>query len=247
MAALTAVATRFTMKRLAFAQETATISRCFGSVCLKTPSYDESNILVMQNRGGPILHMPRSMSSESGGVLDKIKDKMDERADRKQREKISETYLRMANAEVWTLNAFIADLDSMVSSMGWRQYVPGMGDTKQVEQVKKIQKAVKAVQKELGGEKTPEDIATMSKIDKLKVSVNQGVPVDDVESVVKQFTTMGLMQRLLRHLKLNGKPIPKTESGMRRLMQTDLKHVLTKEEKRAMKKSQARESKNQFY
>lgn len=53
--------------------------------------------------------------------------------------------------------------------------------------------------------------------------------------MIQQFRTMELMHRVLRYRKINGKPLPTDEAGMRAIMMEDAQNVLTSQEKKEMR------------
>ena len=107
-------------------------------------------------------------SSQSRGILDKLKDKMEERSDRKQKESMSSMYLTMANAEVWNLQSFSADVDSKISSLGWKRFIPGLSGSKQLEEAKSLQKKIHTVMAEVGGDKTSEELSELNEKEKVR-------------------------------------------------------------------------------
>ena len=59
--------------------------------------------------------------------------------------------------------------------------------------------------------------------------------LQDINGLITQFESTDMMHRLLRYRLEQGKPIPQSEAESKKMMQEDLKHVLTKDEFREMR------------
>ena len=77
-------------------------------------------------------------------------------------------YLTMANAEVWNLQSFSADVDSKISSLGWKRFIPGLSGSKQLEEAKSLQKKIHTVMAEVGGDKTSEELSELNEKEKVR-------------------------------------------------------------------------------
>jgi len=77
-------------------------------------------------------------------------------------------------------------------------------------------------------------------VSQLQICVKGKITRADVDMLISQFRNMELMHRVLKYRKLVGKNIPKDESAMKLAMQEDVPKVMTKNEKRDMRKEYAK-------
>jgi len=75
---------------------------------------------------------------------------------------------------------------------------------------------------------------------KLKISINSGKTVEEINLLVQQFKTMDIMHRVLKYRKTNGKSIPKDEKSLQSVLELDAKKVLTKKEKKMVLETNAK-------
>jgi hypothetical protein len=115
-----------------------------------------------------IQHSCLSTTAESKGPWGWITSKIGEREKSKQEEQLREQIKRMADSERWTLKDFGNDLDKSLT--GWRMHVPGLKDTKEIQQAKTAQGVVKAFIEEAGEDASCEDIRKLGRTEKVRVS-----------------------------------------------------------------------------
>ncbi|KAL7467396.1 hypothetical protein ACHAXS_007639 [Conticribra weissflogii] len=183
-----------------------------------------------------------SSSSMNAGMFGWVREKFEEREKGKQAAKLIDQIALMANAETWTLKMFADEVDETLSS--WRSKIPGMGGTRQIKTAKETQKVAKAMMEQFGGDATVEDIANLDRKQKLKLSIASEMPLDDVNVILDQFRNMEIMHRILRYRKVNGKPLPTDEAGLKMAMQQDGIKVMTNQEKKAMRDAYAKKQGN---
>ena len=68
--------------------------------------------------------------------------------------------------------------------------------------------------------------------------------LQDVNGLITQFESTDMMHRLLRYRLENGKQIPASEAESKKMMQDDLKHVLTQKEFRDMRQKRMKAMKH---
>mmetsp|Transcript_18405 Transcript_18405/g.35834 ORF Transcript_18405/g.35834 Transcript_18405/m.35834 type:complete len:264 (-) Transcript_18405:80-871(-) len=187
-------------------------------------------------------HYYSSSSVMTAGMFGWVREKFEEREKGKQAAKLVDQIALMANAETWTLKMFADEVDETLSS--WRSKIPGMGGTRQIKTAKETQKVAKAMMEHFGGDATAEDIANLDRKQKLKLSIASEMPLDDVNVILDQFRNMEIMHRILRYRKVNGKPLPTDEAGLKMAMQQDGIKVMTNQEKKAMREAYAKKQGN---
>mmetsp|Transcript_179 Transcript_179/g.420 ORF Transcript_179/g.420 Transcript_179/m.420 type:complete len:247 (-) Transcript_179:1112-1852(-) len=185
-----------------------------------------------------------SASPGSKGLFDRAKDYLSDRNIKKQKDQTADHILLMANSKVWTIKAFADTIDDSLS--GWQKYVPGVGSTSQMKQIKEAQRVVGSIRDAVGGDATADDLNKLGRREKLKVSLKADVSLDDLNAFVTQFTFQSLMQQLLRKRKLSGKPIPTEEGEMKAMLQADGQKMMSKEQKKQFQKNQAKGGINSF-
>jgi hypothetical protein len=114
-----------------------------------------------------IQHSCLSTTAESKGPWGWITSKIGDREKNKQEEMLRDQIKRMADSERWTLKDFGNDLDKTLS--GWRMHVPGLRDTKEIQQAKTAQGVVKAFIEQAGEDASCEEIRKLGRTEKVSV------------------------------------------------------------------------------
>uniref|UniRef100_A0A7S2RHR0 Signal recognition particle SRP54 subunit M-domain domain-containing protein n=1 Tax=Eucampia antarctica TaxID=49252 RepID=A0A7S2RHR0_9STRA len=177
-------------------------------------------------------------NNNNKGFLDRVKDKIDERSQKKQADKYADQIKTMAESEQWDLKSFGEEIDKSVG--GWRSKIPGMSNLEQVKAVKENQNLVNALIGELGENATAKELNQLGRKEKLLISLRSSVSVEAINMIVQQFQGMDIMHRILRYRMSNGQPIPTDEIAMQRIMQADGDKVMSKKEKRNMQANKAK-------
>eukprot|EP00551_Chaetoceros_affinis_P007039 CAMPEP_0203662946 /NCGR_PEP_ID=MMETSP0090-20130426/735_1 /ASSEMBLY_ACC=CAM_ASM_001088 /TAXON_ID=426623 /ORGANISM="Chaetoceros affinis, Strain CCMP159" /LENGTH=224 /DNA_ID=CAMNT_0050525799 /DNA_START=12 /DNA_END=686 /DNA_ORIENTATION=+ len=151
-------------------------------------------------------------------------------------EKYAEQLYEMARAETWTLSHFSKNLKSM--SGGWKTKVPFLSGTEQVQQVKKMEALVDAAIAVVGGNAGANELKDIRKKEKLMICLKAKSDLQEVNSLIAQFESMDMLQRVLKYRLDSGEPVPTSEESAKKVMQSDLKKVLTDGEWKALQRRQ---------
>lgn len=178
---------------------------------------------------------PPSDEKEKPGFFGRIQNAITSRQERLAQEQFAEQVERMANSEKWTIQNFSDDVSKTVDS--WRTKIPGMSNLQQVKGAKKISNIAKAVVEVIGGGATAEELLNMSRTQKLNVAIKSKESVEDVNLMVAQFQGVQMMHQVIRKRKLEGKPIPTDEAGIRSVLQSESLGAMTKSQRKAMMES----------
>jgi len=144
----------------------------------------------------------------------------DERSKKSAEKKFQEFVNKLATTEQWTLGDFAEEIDKTANN--WMtKVVPGMSDTQEVLAARQAAKLAKAAADTMGIEATFADLANMSRLDKLRISVDAEVPKETVNMMVFQFHSMDVMQTMIRKKHLDGKPLPANEESLTVLIQSE--------------------------
>jgi hypothetical protein len=169
------------------------------------------------------------------GFFGRIQNAFTARQERLSQEQFAEQVERMANSEKWTIQNFSDDVSKSVDS--WRTKIPGMSNLQQVKSAKKMNSIAKAIVEVVGGGATAEDLMNMSRTHKLNVAIKSKESVEDVNVMVAQFQGVQMMHQVIRKRKLEGKPIPTDEAGMRSVLQSESLGAMSKSQRKAMMES----------
>ena len=175
---------------------------------------------------------PPSDEKEKPGFFGRIQNAFTARQERLAQEQFAEQVERMANSEKWTIQNFSDDVSKSVDS--WRTKIPGMRNLQQVKSAKKISSIAKAIVEVIGGGATAEELMNMSRTQKLNVAIKSKESVEDVNVMVAQFQGVQMMHQVVRKRKLEGKPIPNDEAGMRSVLQSESLGAMSKSQRKAM-------------
>ena len=177
----------------------------------------------------PLVAQRSFSTSDDRGFFQQIKDKVDPRTEENQNENQRKQMQAMANAEKWTLHGFKEQIES---ALGWKQYIPGMSQFSQMKEVKEAKKSLDSIEEVVGKGATSERLSSLTRKEKLEIGV------DDLDALVKQFRSMEVMHRMLRHRKVDGKPIPSNQEEINSILQSEGPDLLTKKEKKMYAKMQ---------
>lgn len=78
----------------------------------------------------------------------------------------------------------------------------------------------------------------------LKISLQSGAELKDINALVSQFESMDIMHRVLRYRVENGKPLPVSEEDAKNIMQNDVRHALSEKEMKDMQRQRMKLMKN---
>ena len=134
----------------------------------------------------------------------------------------------MANQERWILDDLYKDLKE--GAENWRNRIPGVSSTKEVQGAKKMYNTIKGLISVVGSNATYSDLENMSKIDKLRAAHAGEVTVEEVNVMIQQCGTLRLMQSLVRKRKLEGRPLPTTPENLQVIAQQEGRTMLTKKQ-----------------
>jgi hypothetical protein len=174
-----------------------------------------------------------STTTSSPGFFGRVQNAFIDRQKKSQQQQLAEALEKMADSPVWTIKDFSEDLER--NTKGWRAMLPGVSN--ELKMVKETVAIAKAVIEEMGEDVTMEELMDMSRIQKLRVSVNSEASVEDVNLMLKQFQAVDIMHQVLRRRKMEGKPIPTDEHSVQTIMQTEGMKSMTKSQRSAMRKS----------
>mmetsp|Transcript_11458 Transcript_11458/g.14184 ORF Transcript_11458/g.14184 Transcript_11458/m.14184 type:complete len:257 (+) Transcript_11458:116-886(+) len=185
------------------------------------------------DRDTRFLSSSTAQSSSSGGFFSGMKQKFDNRMERKKDERTAEQFEKMAAMEVWTVQAFLDDLSVGLSS--WRSKIPGMSNVKELQTTKRVAEVLKAVSAVTGPDATGEDLSRLGKKEKLKICIKAETSIEEVNGIIQQFEAMQMMHQMLRYRKKVGKPLPKDQAAMKTAMAEDSEKAFSKEQLKAMR------------
>jgi hypothetical protein len=157
-----------------------------------------------------------------------------QRQETKQADKYKEKIKEMAESEVWKVGSMVAELEEAANS--WSAKMPGMSNSKEVKAAKSMLAMVQGVISVAGKDATMEDLENMSRTQKLQAALAGQCTVEEINALMMQCETMAMMQRLLRHRHLQGKPTPETPEAVQSLMHTEGNKYMTKTQKERMMK-----------
>jgi len=197
-------------------------------------SFQNGNVLV-----------PRvcfSTTEKSPGVFERLRGGFEDRQKKQNQEKYREQIQSMANSEKWTLKNFSDQLDAATPS-GWRSKIPGMSNTQEAQAAKQTQTVISGIIDEIGEDASMQEIDTLGRKGKLRVSLKSGLEVQDINIMIQQFKSMEIMHKVLRQRKSEGKPLPDTEDGMMALVQGYSAKVMTKAQRKDLQERRMKKMK----
>jgi len=202
-------------------------------VSLSRPSSSWINCVLTTTKRSEI----HSRSFSSGGFFDSLREKYNERQKKKKADEKSKLYRKIANAEVWNLKTFSADLEETLSN--WKTKIPGINLIKSqketMDELRKTKKIISALMDEVGPNATSEDLDKLGRKEKLRASLKaDGAPVQDLNVMIERFKSMELVHGVLRYRLKNGKSMPEDDASMKQAFEEDARHVMNKKQKRQM-------------
>jgi|UniRef100_A0A8J9TUT5 hypothetical protein len=154
------------------------------------------------------------------------------RQEKKEEVKYKERLQAMANKEDWTIGDMKEELNDVVKS--WISKIPIIGSNKEILAAKRMHKTVTGLAEIIGDKATSERLGNMTRVEKLKASLQGESTVEDINILIQQFDSMSLMHKVVRRRKLEGKKIPETAEAVQTMMQTEGQRLLTKTQKTKM-------------
>mmetsp|Transcript_4837 Transcript_4837/g.6267 ORF Transcript_4837/g.6267 Transcript_4837/m.6267 type:complete len:243 (+) Transcript_4837:49-777(+) len=151
----------------------------------------------------------------------------------KEEEKFRERTLNMAKMKNWTLNEMNQELEE---ALGWKSKIPGVSGTKEVKQAKEIKATVDALINIVGKDATDSDLESLEKIDKLRAASAADITVEDINTLIEQFSSMCIMQRVLKKRLETGCKLPRTSEKLQLVVQNEGPNFLSLKQKQRMKK-----------
>jgi hypothetical protein len=160
------------------------------------------------------------------------------RQENKEAEKYKQRVLQMSQQETWTLHDLHAEVQEAANS-----WLAKMSQTKEAEMAQQMNQTLIGLMQVVGKDADLERLEGISRADKLKAAVAAKVTVEDIATVIEQFSSMTLMHKVLRHRYLEGKPIPTSAEAMQTVLQAEGPNFLTKQQKSKLQRKQVQRMK----
>jgi hypothetical protein len=160
------------------------------------------------------------------------------RQERNEASKYKQRLHDMAMKETWTIGDMQDELEEVEKS-----WLAKVQDSAEIRQAKQMNATVKGIVSVIGDKATDDDLANMTRAEKLKAAAGAGISVEQVNILVQQFQTMGLMHRVLRLRVNQGKAIPTTAEAMQSVMQVEGPKLMNAAHKKSMLQLQQKKMK----
>lgn len=160
------------------------------------------------------------------------------RQETKEAEKYKERVLEMSQQDKWTLQDLHAEVQEAANS-----WLAKMSQTKEAEMAQQMNRTLVGLMQVVGNDADLNKLEGITRAEKLKAAVAAKVSVEDIATVVEQFSSMSLMHKVLRHRYLEGKPIPTSAEAMQTVLQAEGPNFLTKQQKNKLQRKQVQRMK----
>jgi hypothetical protein len=152
-----------------------------------------------------------------------------DRQERNEAAKYKQRLHDMAMKDQWTIGDMQEELKEVEKS-----WLAKMQDGAEIKQAKQMNATVKGIVAVIGNTATDDDLINMSRTEKLKAAASAATTVEQVNILIQQFQTMGLMHRVLRQRVSHGKTIPTTAEAMQSIMQVEGPKLMNAAHKKTM-------------
>ncbi|GKY93777.1 hypothetical protein MPSEU_000344900 [Mayamaea pseudoterrestris] len=160
------------------------------------------------------------------------------RQERNEATKYKERLNDMAQKEKWTVGDMQNELKEVEKS-----WLAKIQDSAEIRQAKQMSFTVNGIVSVMGVDATDELLSSMTRTQKLQAAAHTGVGVEQVNMLIQQFQTMGLMHRVLRQRQSLGKSIPTTPEAMQSIMQVEGPKLMNAAHKKSMVQTQQKRMK----
>ena len=157
----------------------------------------------------------RSHRSMSGGILDRVRQGMEDRRKRKQTEAFDKQLEMFLEYDDFDLKTFRQQLEDGIKEGGWKLKIPGEN-----------KKQLEAMKKQIGimNHFTPRELTNHKRIDgtsKARVAEASGVSAEDIYFILKQFRMMKDIHSWLKKRQSKGLSIPNTMDEATQMAMSD--------------------------
>uniref|UniRef100_A0A7S0F573 Signal recognition particle SRP54 subunit M-domain domain-containing protein n=1 Tax=Craspedostauros australis TaxID=1486917 RepID=A0A7S0F573_9STRA len=160
---------------------------------------------------------------------------MERRKNRKEQEQYMEQMNRLSEMDEFKLTDFKDELNkSLTGVMANVSFL----QTKEIKAAKDIVTCVESMVKVLGQDAVADDLLHMDRLQRLKIADGSDRTVEEIGYVVSQIQNMDIMQKTLRRRRLQGKPIPESQSKMQEVMKKEAMATMSPAQKEMVRKKQ---------
>jgi len=212
-----------------------------GSVSLSATHWATLPGRINENGRTPYLHMTpvssfstETSSASSYSPLEWWRNRQAQKEEKQYKERIE----NMASKDTWRLSDTQGELDEVVKS--WAAKIPVLNQSSEVKMAQSLHKTVTALIQVVGADADDDRLEEITRAEKLQAALAAETSVEEINILIKQFQNMALMHRVLRHRKVEGKPLPTTSEALQLVMQVDAPKFLTKAQKARMTGMQTR-------
>lgn len=186
---------------------------------------------INKNRRTPYLYMTpvSSFSTETSSSSYSPLEWWRNRQAQKQEKEFKERIEKMASKEIWRLSDTKEELDEVVKS--WTAKMPVLNQSGEVKSAKLLHKTISGLIQVVGSNADDDRLEQITRAEKVQAALAAETSVEEINILIKQFQSMTLMHRVLRHRKVEGKPLPTNSEALQLVMQKEAPKFLTKAQK----------------